>query len=198
MAATAPTSSSSATSDNIAVMKLPSQELEQGKDFQRIYAVTVKLPKQLRIQDRRICQQFRKVVNHQKVDIDVLVLDLETYYTVAHDLLKLMLRHLPKSRKPELESDATFKTICTIRDHLVRHAYDKARGDPYNCLVWNRERGPCLRLGSPTPKFRDSGYFVNRENLMSLLEKYSTEPSLMFPAVARVARLVQSARHRHT
>ncbi len=93
MAATAPTSSSSVTSDNIAVMKLPSQELEQDKDFQRIYAVTVKLPKQLRIQDRRICRQFRKVVNHQKVDIDVLVLDVETYYTVAHDLLKLMLGH---------------------------------------------------------------------------------------------------------
>src|SRR4029077_6528846 len=63
------------------------------------------------------------------VAVDALRLDTETYYTVANDLLGVIIQSLEPDDRPKLKNEPAYKTKRRIRSGLVRHAFDKPDGD---------------------------------------------------------------------
>jgi hypothetical protein len=103
--------------------------------------------------------------------VESLVLDVETYYTVAHDCLKLA-EVLLGPEGVGLKTEPTYRRICAIRSHMVRHAFDKNDGDPSPSLGWTPTSGPQLKCGSTVTGFQDPGFFENQRTFVALLEKY--------------------------
>ena len=102
---------------------------------------------------------------------DILRLDTETFYTVAHDLLKLAALFVDKPST--FKKEPAYTTICKIRSHLIRHAYDtKMDGDTFGGFGISSVAGPELKAGSGNTKTRDQGYLRNYEALMELLQRY--------------------------
>jgi hypothetical protein len=100
------------------------------------------------------------------------MLDVETYYTVAHDILKLGEILMPDDQSRRFRKEPIYKQICRIRSSMVRHAYEKPDGDPYSGFGWSPDTGPRLKLGSPASGFTDPGFFENQQRLVALLDKY--------------------------
>lgn len=99
-------------------------------------------------------------------------LDTETYYTVAHDLLKLGAMLLPSDEAKSLKAERAYKIVAGVRSHLVRHAYDKPDGDPWPGFGIEEDGGVFLRRGSSRPKFEDPGFEVNACEITSVFDKY--------------------------
>ena len=80
-----------------------------------------KLLLQLELTEERINTEFEheiyKTKHAHKYDNnrDLLVLDLETYYTVAHDLFKLIYLLIPAELKKTFKKEKGYKNICAIR-----------------------------------------------------------------------------------
>jgi hypothetical protein len=141
-----------------------------------------RLLKQLVIIEDRIDSSWDVVWDQQRGDLhffvrDCLLLDVETYYTVAADLLKVLICMIPAgAEQTRFKNEPCYKKIMAIRNHLVRHAYDKPSGDPYNGFGLGSGVGLMLKSGT---KFRDPGHEQNIADLKALLSRYEIpqEPS---------------------
>jgi hypothetical protein len=100
---------------------------------------------------------------------EVLILDTQTYYTVAHHLLKLAAQLLRKNDRNRLE-EPVFKSVATIRNKLIRHAYVDSRVDIPNSFGYSVVTGPSI-VG--TTDTSDPGLFVTHAGILELLQKYS-------------------------
>ena len=135
----------------------------------------------------------RVYVQHAIDSIDELVLDLETYYTVAADVLDLAQQLLPDIEQWALKTAPICKIIRKLRNRKIRHAYNKPNGDPYGGLAYNEKMGPALKLGSPYADFDDPGYYANKRGLDELLQTH-----LVFwlynPVIRQRVRMMAKAR----
>lgn len=155
-------------------------ELPRGvtrKEFQRVVESqrrlgVRKLLRQIEILEGRVRREFSRLCSGEEEVEDELILDLETFYTVAHDLLVLAATLLPRQQGASFKTSTGFKTISAIRTKLVRHAYDKPDGDPFNTFGWSAKDGPMLKGASPIRRFRDPGFFRNAEKLHSGLDEF--------------------------
>ncbi len=135
-----------------------------------------KLLRQLGIQETRVETAHERLVEmfpngdfHLR---DELVLDAETYYTIAHDLLTLAAGLMDASEKRRFRQEPAVKMIRTIRNHLVRHAFGGHRdNDPHCGYAWGSKDGIILKGGSLLGQ-RDAGFFSNRDQLRALLKRY--------------------------
>jgi len=105
-----------------------------------------------------------------------LILDIETFYTIAADLLKILCQMIPPEGREKLQSETAYRRFMTIRNILIRHAYDKPNGDPHNGFAIGAVEGIMLKGGSPGSKFSDPGYFKNFQLFSELLDKYKVPP----------------------
>jgi len=150
-----------------------------------------KLMRQLTILDGRIKvgieREFESIES-----IAELVLDLETYYTVAADVLDLGEELLPSGELPSFKAAPICTIIRKLRNLKVRHAYNKPNGEPYSGIGLSREMGPQLSPGSPYAEFEDPGYYANKAALEELLNK-----NLVFwlysPALRNTVRTIEHA-----
>ena len=150
----------------------------------------VRLIRQLRVAEQRIRTEFARLIESAALDpteewtlIEELTLDLETYYTVAFDLLKLAASLLPEHRRAPLRSDKTYKRIAVLRNQRTRHAYDKPDGIHDSGINWNENSGPSLHT-TASHGISDPGFFVNWKNLDDLIIEYDithlyTDPPLV-------------------
>jgi len=107
---------------------------------------------------------------------DVLHLDVETYYTVAFDLLRLIERFLPEQQVADFRREGIYKTMRLLRNQLIRHAFD-GNGDPYSGFGLGELEGVVLKAGTAKGPFIDSGFYKNAAFLHALFEKYKVSPS---------------------
>jgi hypothetical protein len=161
--------------------------LERYKKLQRQQGVQ-KLYRQLEILEKRIDRGYKAFTSKVKRTLrkqwwirDTLILDLETYYTVAADLLKLIEGFLPDADRKKLRADSTYKTIQKIRNWVIRHSYDKPGSDPYSGFSWSDKTGIALKGGTPFSSQLDPGFLVNSKNLADLLDSVLTDFSGRFP-----------------
>jgi hypothetical protein len=137
-----------------------------------------KLLAQLTILEHRIRTGWAIMATqgHSQVDgtwtLESLFLDVETYYTVAHDCLKLAAILLSEKAAVGLKREPAFRHICHLRSQMIRHAYEKPDGDPDPSMGWSPETGPRLKAGSPDRRSHDPGFFINQNGLVALLDKY--------------------------
>jgi len=126
---------------------------------------------------------------------DVLVLDTETFYTVAQDALDVAGLFLTQTELKALRRDPAFKMICNIRSHRVRHAYNKPDGNPYSGYGYGPAYGPILKAGSDGVK--DEGYLQHSAAFWSLLERHGillpTSPSQPIVAPDLMERFIGRA-----
>jgi hypothetical protein len=150
-----------------------------------------KLIRQLTILDGRIKvgieREFESIES-----IAELVLDLETYYTVAADVLDLAGELLPPSELPSFKAAPICKIIRKLRNLKVRHAYNKPDGEPYSGIGLSREMGPQLSPGSPYAKFEDPGYYANKAALEELINN-NLVYWLYNPMLRNTLRMVERA-----
>ena len=138
----------------------------------------IKLLKQREITKKRIIEIHdslaSRVPQWDMTVSDVMLLDVETYYTITHDLLKLAQVLLPPLEAKRFKQEPTFKRILIIRNRLVRHAYDKPNGDPYSGFGWGVREGIQVKAGSSLPDLADidPGFRLNDKDVEELLEKY--------------------------
>ena len=120
---------------------------------------------------------------HSAFTSDEFMLDVETYYTVAHDLLKLASELLPQREGKQFRAEAAYKTISAVRTHLVRHAYgNRPENDPFAGCAWHATRGLILKGGSPLETVGDPGFFQNRDALGNLLlKRYRVRELVVLP-----------------
>src|ERR1700687_5429477 len=114
---------------------------------------TNKLLNQLVILDKRIetaLQQQRTQLEQHEGAIsplmsnllsDELELDLETYYTVAADVLKAAAPLLHTLTRKKLANDVRYKQLQKVRNWIVRHAYDKPDGHSHGLSCLTADRG---------------------------------------------------------
>ena len=121
----------------------------------------------------------------------VLWLDTETYYTVAHDLLKVGVKILPQEKARRLKGERVYKIVAAIRNHLVRHAHDKPNGDPWPGFGITEEAGVLLKSGTPYSILEDPGFVVNSRLIKDLLEKYGF-PESAFLTASRLGVLTKT------
>jgi hypothetical protein len=156
----------------------------------------LKLTRQLSILDGRIKAGIERVyVQHQTASIESiaeLVLDLETYYTVAHDALCLAEKLLAPGELRSFRTAPIRRTIRILRNQKIRHSYNKPDGDPYGGIAYSEEMGPALCLGSPYADFDDPGYYANRAALEELLSKNDVY-WLYDPALRNTMRMIGQA-----
>ena len=111
----------------------------------------MKLLRQVTIIDKRIREHMdaldRGGLGSAELS-DLIVLDAETFYTVAHDVLKVVELFLSPSELGQFRSDRVYKKLCKIRSSRVRHAYDKPDGNPYSGYGYGSDCGPILKAGS--------------------------------------------------
>jgi hypothetical protein len=121
---------------------------------------------------------------------DVVRLDVETYYTVANDLLGVIRQLLPGESAAQFKKEPAYTRIKELRNHLARHRWDKSFGDPHPVFCFGL--GFVARLGSGNPgKLTDRGYSENRAVLQEVLQRYA--PWLQgLPDDARAWFLAQS------
>jgi len=132
----------------------------------------LKLLGQVEILNRRIRQYMDAIdqpngffERHQE-----LLLDTETFYTVANDALKLVALFLPEAEATALRKDRRYIVICASRSCLVRHAYDKEYGDPYNGFAYDAVDGLILKGGSSGANVTGDGYVKHYSDFWNLLE----------------------------
>ena len=126
------------------------------------------------LEERTLADHAGRLRNPSDLDLgDVLELDVETYYTVAHDLLKLVSRLLSDDERKRFESEPTYKHLAAIRTHLIRHAYGShPKNNPFPGRAWHSKRGLILRAGSSLRTVTDKGFFANRDALHDLVRRY--------------------------
>lgn len=163
----------------------------------------VKLIRQLVIIEGRIRSEFGHMIdrsgNESPSDewtlVETLALDLETYYTVAFDLLTLAKLLLPEEKATTLRNHKTFKRIAVLRNQRTRHAYNKPNG-MHDCNVnWNEEVGPSLHHD----RSHDPGFFLNHKELDDLIGEFDithlyTDPRL--PVLRAAASMGKKVRVR--
>jgi hypothetical protein len=112
-----------------------------------------------------------------------MVLDTETFYTVAADALKLAALFLPVAEMKRFVTEPGYKTIQRIRSECVRHAYDKPDGDPYGGFGFGPEQGPVLKAGSG--RREGKGYYADFQDFWQILQEYGiiARSSLIVPSV---------------
>ena len=168
-------------------LRYTQETFEESAEDQRRFAIR-KLLRQLEIADARVRRDFTRYkagLRHMGDDA-FLILDLESYYTIAHGLLKLISKLLPGPASKKFQKEETYKRIARIRNQLIRHAYDKDWGDPFGGFAHNDRVGLRLKGSSPADSFRDPGFLVNRRDLTLLLNKYPEIELLKFSkSVAR-------------
>lgn len=133
----------------------------------------VKRLRQLAIVDKRIREHMDGMDHHGLGSdelSDIIILDTETFYTVAHDALKVVELFLTPTELRALRGERAYKTICTIRSRLVRHAYDKPDGNPYSGYGYGPAYGPILKAGSNGVE--DEGYLQHFAAFWSLLQRH--------------------------
>lgn len=86
---------------------------------------------------------------------DETILGTETFYTVAHDALKLAELFLPAAVLKSFRNDQAYKVMYRIRSPRVRHSYDKPDGDPSGASGFDARYGPVLKSGR---QHHDAGY----------------------------------------
>jgi hypothetical protein len=153
----------------VAQKKLPYGFLDQN------YGLTAysKLLRQIEIADRRVrqgTQAFATAVgsNRWSQPGAELEFDAETFYTVAADLLKLAALIIPDRA---FTSDPVYKRIQSVRNHLIRHAYEYPDGVAYSGWGFGPDHGPVLKAGSGSP-FATKGYFQDHADLLSFLARF--------------------------
>ncbi len=155
-------------------------------DFERVYELhrrsgIAKLMRQLDISAKRINDAHSlRIASFPRLPNDEIneemLLDVETYYTIAHQLLELASKLMPDDEAKRFKGEPTFRTIAAIRNHLVRHAYgDHRENDPYAGSAWSGSRGVILKGGTSLKGNQDAGFTVNRESLQELLQKYNIQ-----------------------
>jgi hypothetical protein len=132
-----------------------------------------KLLRQMEIADRRVqegTQAFAHAVGSHRWSAPgaELEFDAETFYTVAADFLKLAASII---RQPAFTSDAVYKRIQAVRNHLIRHAYEKPDGVAYCGWGFGPDYGPVLKAGSGS-QFATKGYFQDHRDLMDFLSRF--------------------------
>lgn len=135
-------------------------------------AAVSKLLEQLAIIDRRIREPLLATTEGRSLSRETastLQLDTETFYTVAHDLFKLLELFLMEPAR--FRNEPANKKICRIRSQLVRHAFDKPDGNPYPGFGYSPVAGVMLKAGSQAALV-DPGYCANHAAAMGLLRRY--------------------------
>jgi len=132
---------------------------------------------QLHVCEERVRHGLQSVASeeHETLDeeqhaLEVLILDTQTYYTVAHQLLKLAAQLLCKNDRNKLEEEPVFRTVGKIRNKLIRHAYVDSKADIPNSFGYSLVTGPSI-VG--TTDTTDPGLFVTHAGIVELLQKYS-------------------------
>jgi hypothetical protein len=156
-------------------MSVDPKARERQRDASRRMGI-VRLIRQLAIIKGRIRSEFAHTIdgsgNESPSDewtpVETLTLDLETYYTVAFDLLTLAELLLPNEKATALRKHKTFKRIAVLRNQRTRHAYNKPNG-MHDCNVnWNGEVGPSLHYD----RLYDPGFFLNHKELDDLIGEF--------------------------
>jgi hypothetical protein len=133
----------------------------------------MKLLRQIAITDKRI-REHMKALDHGGLGSDelsdMIVLDAETFYTVAHDAIKIAELFLAPNELSAFRGDRAYKTICKIRSNVVRHAYDKPDGNTYSGYGYGPAYGPILKAGSGLVDAQ--GYLQHFASFWSLLENH--------------------------
>lgn len=145
----------------------------------RVLAVT-KLLHQIDILEKRIDEDIEGTSSERICDgtswRETLELDLDTFYTVAFDLLKVAQLVIAPEQARALRREANYKLIARLRNSLVRHAYDKDDGDCFGMLWVAGEKGPVLRDMSPfSSRWKDPGYHHNRVAVQDLIKRYGLD-----------------------
>ena len=140
-----------------------------------------KLQRQLLILEARIEQTFAQILpgpvdESWHFSFELINLDTETFYTVAHDLVKVIALLLEKPEKTRFEKESAYRAVCRIRNELIRHAYDATPiGNAYCGFGIGEPSGPVLKCGSgadPNDGFLDEGLFRNRDALYAVCKEY--------------------------
>jgi hypothetical protein len=116
---------------------------------------------------------------------DTLMLDTETFYTLADRTFKLLDYFLKTNESTVFRSDEKYKTLCSIRSTLVIHAYDKLGGHPSNAFAYHLDLGLALKGGIGVLK--DEGYGINYQAFWDLLLRHTIlqkMPGLPHPRVS--------------
>jgi hypothetical protein len=155
--------------------KLPFLTVEDA----RILAVS-KLRHQMGILERRIDEDIEGASSEGMFDgtswRETLELDLETFYTVAFDLLKVAQLVIAPQKARALRREANYKLIARLRNSLVRHAYDKDDGDCFGMLGVAGDKGPVLRdMSAFNSRWKDPGYHHNRKAVQDLIKRYGLD-----------------------
>jgi len=152
--------------------------LEQVYQLHRHSGVT-KFLGQLQITDRRISTAHDAVLQRPIVFgtiSDEMLLDAETYYTIAYQLLQLASNLMPNDKARQFKKEPTFRTFAAIRNNLVQHAYGAyPQNDPYGGCAWSGARGIILKGGTALKGVQDNGFVVNKKSLQELLAKYNVQ-----------------------
>jgi hypothetical protein len=138
----------------------------------------MKLLGQVAILDRRIREHMVATASSQPdKPINELLLDTETFYTVAADALKLIGLFLMPDELKWFRADPTYKLICRIWSEMVRHAYDKPDGDTYSGFGYGLAEGLVLKAGSG--RKGEPGYVANFQAFWGLLGKARDHNTLL-------------------
>ena len=131
-----------------------------------------------------------------------MVLDTETFYTVAADSLKLVALFFPLDEMKRFAAEPGYKTIQRIRSECVRHAYDKPDGDAYSGFGFGSQHGPAraavLKAGSGRKE--GEGYFKDFHAFWQLLQDYGiiARSSLIVPSTIAQPIMTETMMRRFT
>ena len=173
---------------------IPTHELKRLKESSVRMGI-VKLIRQLSITEGRIRDEFALVNDAPEYSGEILTLDLETYYTVAFDLLTLASRLLPPAKQRSLKASPTFKRIAILRNQRTRHAYNKPDGIHDGGLNWNTTTGPSLNTIAHH-RIDDPGFFVNQPDLDDLIVEYDITDLYAYPPLVALTDAVRKGKIR--